>query len=146
MKIHIGDDEDSGLIHSIVTTAANVHDITPAAELLHGDEEVVYGDAGYNVIAKRVAMAGKTTECRVAMRPGRRRVLPDTPGGMLESLVETAKAHIRSKVEYPFRVINEQFSFQRTRLRGMAKNRCKFSLVAALTNLFLAHRSLLSAT
>ncbi len=47
MKVHIGDDKDSGLIHSVVTTAANVHDLTSAAQLLHGDEEVVYGDAGY---------------------------------------------------------------------------------------------------
>jgi len=46
MKVHIGVDKDSGLIHSVVTTAANVHDLTTAAELLHGDEEVVYGDAG----------------------------------------------------------------------------------------------------
>lgn len=45
--MHIGVDKDSGLIHSVVTTAANVHDLTPAAELLHGDEDVVYGDAGY---------------------------------------------------------------------------------------------------
>lgn len=51
MKVHIGVDKDSGLIHSVVTTAANVHDLTPAAELLHGDEEVVYADAGYQGIA-----------------------------------------------------------------------------------------------
>jgi IS5 family transposase len=30
-----------------------VHDLSTAAELLHGDEEVVYGDAGYQGIAKR---------------------------------------------------------------------------------------------
>jgi len=41
----------------------------------------------------------------VAMRPGRRRVLQNSPEGRLEDLVETAKAHIRSKVEHPFRVI-----------------------------------------
>ena len=46
MKVHIGVDKDSGLIHSVVTTAANVHDITRASQLLHGEEEVVYGDAG----------------------------------------------------------------------------------------------------
>ena len=72
MKIHAGVDKDSGLIHSVVTTAANVHDLTPAAELLHGAEEVVYADAGYQGIAKRSEMTGKTTEFRVAMRPGKR--------------------------------------------------------------------------
>jgi IS5 family transposase len=52
MKDHIGVDKDSGLIHSVITTAANVHDLTPVAELLHGVEEVVYGDTGYQGIAK----------------------------------------------------------------------------------------------
>jgi hypothetical protein len=55
----------------------------------------------------------------------------------LEDLVETAKAHIRSKVEHPFRVIKQQFGFQKTKLRGMTKNRCKMNVLAALTNLFL---------
>ena len=62
MKIHIGVDKDSGLIHSVATTAANVHDLTPVAELLHGDEEVVYGDAGYNGIAKRRDIAGNSSD------------------------------------------------------------------------------------
>ena len=59
-------DSESGLIHSMETTAAHVHDLTPAAQLLHGGE---------------------------------------TPKGRLDDLVETAKAHIRAKVEHPFRVI-----------------------------------------
>ena len=50
MKVHIGADSESGLIHSVETTAANVHDLTPAAELLHGEETVVYADAGYQGI------------------------------------------------------------------------------------------------
>ena len=144
MKIHAGVDKDSGLIHSIVTTAANVHDLTPAAELLHGEEEVVYADAGYQGIGKRPEMAGKSTEFRVAMRPGKRRALSDTPDGKLQDLVETAKAHIRAKGEHPFRVIKQQFGFQKTRLRGMVKNRCKVNVLAALTNLFLARRKLLA--
>ena len=92
MKVHIGVDKDSGLIHSVETTSANVHDITRAAQLLHGEEEVVYGDAGYQGIEKRAEMTGKSTTFRVAMRPGKRRVLPDTPDGRLLDLVETALA------------------------------------------------------
>ncbi len=137
-------DKDSILIHSVAVTAANVHDITPASELLHDDEEVVYDDAGYQGIGKIPEMAGKTTELRVAMRPGKRRALPDTPEGRLQNLIETAKAHIRSKVEHPFRVIKQQFGFQKTRLHGLAKNRCKINVLAALTNLFLARRRLLT--
>jgi IS5 family transposase len=146
MKVHIGVDKDSGLIHSVGTTAANVHDLTSAVELLHGDEEVVYGDAGYQGIAKRAEMAGRTKTFRVAMRPGERKALPDTSQRRLQDLVETAKAHIRSKAEHPFRVIKQQFGFQKARLRGMAKNRCKVNVIAALTNLFLARHLLLAAT
>jgi transposase, IS5 family len=144
MKVHAGVDKDSGLIHSVVVTAANVHDLTPAAELLHADEDAVYGDAGYQGIANRPEMAGTSGEFRVAMRLGKRRGLPDTLEGRLQDLIETAKAHIRSKVEHPFRVIKQQFGFQKTRLRGLAKNRCKINVLAALTNLFLARRQLLA--
>ena len=144
MKVHVGVDKDSGLIHSVDTTSANVHDITRAAQLLHGDEEVVYGDAGYQGIEMRAEMAGKSTTFRVAMRPGKRRVLPDTPDGRLIDLVETAKARIRAKVAHPFRVIKQQLGFQKTRLRSMAKNHCKVNVLTALTNLYLARTYLLA--
>jgi len=146
MKVHIGVDTDTGLIHSVETTAANVHDLTPAADLLHGEETVVYADAGYQGIEKRVEIEGKGIGFRVAMRPGKRRALPDTPEGRVDDLIETAKAHIRAKVEHPFRVIKRQFGFEKTRLRGMLKNRCKVNVLAALTNLFLVRHQLLFRT
>ena len=145
MKVHAGVDKNSGLIHSVVVTSANLHDLMPAADLLHGDEEVVYGAAGYQGIAKRLETKGAKAEFRVAIWPGERRALPDTSDGKLQDLIETAKTHIGSKVEYPFRVIKQQFGFQKTRLRGLAKNRCKVSVLTSVTNLFLALRRLLSA-
>jgi IS5 family transposase len=146
MKVHVGVDKDNGLIHSIETTSANVHDLTPAAELLHGKETVVYADAGYQGIEKREEMQGKAIGFRVAMRPGKRRALPDTTDGRLDDLIETAKAHIRAKGEHPFRVIKRQFGFQKTRLRGMLKNGCKVNVLAALANLFMARHELLCKT
>ena len=77
------------------------------------------------------------------MRPGKRRALPDTPDGKLQGLIERAKANNRSKGEHPFRVIKQQFGFQKTRLRGFSKNRCKIHVLAALSNLFQARRQLL---
>ena len=56
----------------------------------------------------------------------------------MEDLVEIAKAHIRLKVEHPFRVIKQQFGFQKTRRRGLAKNHGKINVMAALTHLYLA--------
>ncbi len=111
MKVQIGVDKDSGLIHSVVTTAASVNDLTPEAELLHGDEEVVYGDGGYQGMAKRPEMAGRAATFRVVMRTGKRRVLPDTADGKRQDLNEAAKAHVRAKVEHPLRVTMPQFGF-----------------------------------
>ena len=90
-------------------------------------------------------MARKTSEFRVAMRPCKRRGLPDTPEGRLHDLIEAAKAHVRAKIEHPSRVIKQRFGFQKTRLRGLAKNRCKINVLAPLTNLFLGGRQLLAA-
>ena len=115
--------KNSGLIHSVAVTAASVHDVTPAADLLHRDEQVVYGDAGYQGITKRLEVDGKKAEYRVAMRLGKRRALPETLEGKMQDLIEIFKAHVCSKVEHLFRVIKHQFGFQKTWLRGLFKNR-----------------------
>jgi transposase, IS5 family len=112
---------------------------------MHGDEEVVYRDAGYQGITKRPEMAGHSAVFRVEMRPGKRRALPDTPDGRLQDLIEAAKAHVRAKVEHPFRVIKQQFGFQKNGLRGLAKNRRKINVMAALTNLYITRDHLLAA-
>ena len=46
MKAHIGVDADSGLVHSVIGTAANVNDVSQGHGLLHGEEAVVFADAG----------------------------------------------------------------------------------------------------
>ena len=144
-EVHIGLDKDSGLIHSVAATSANIHDVTMAAELLHGEEKVVYGDAGYQGLHKREEMAGRDVDCRIAMRPGKcRRLCQEDPEEQLLHWEEQAKAHIRAKVEHPFRVIKQQFGFQKTRLRGMAKNHFKMMILDPLTNLFLARNRLLA--
>jgi IS5 family transposase len=73
MKAHIGVDAESGLVHTVIGTAANVHDINAAAALLHGDETDVYADAGYQGIEKRCEE--NAVRWYVAMRSGRRRQL-----------------------------------------------------------------------
>ena len=47
MKVHIGADVETGVVHSITTTPANVHDVTEPHRLPHGGEIRVWGDAGY---------------------------------------------------------------------------------------------------
>ena len=73
MKVHIGADAETGVVHSVATTPANVHDVTEAHRLLHGGEKRVWGDAGYQGVDKRAENRELGVEWQVAMRPGRRR-------------------------------------------------------------------------
>ena len=145
MKVDAGVYLDSGLLHSVVLTSTSVYDLKQAADYPHGDEQVIYAYAGYRGIAKRPEMAGKATEFRVAMRPGKSKALRDTPDARLQDLIEKSRPYIRSKDEHPFRVIKQQFGFQKTRLRGLAKNRCKINVMSALTNLYFARGHPLAA-
>ena len=116
MKAHIGVDADSGLVHTVVGTAANVNDVTQASALVHGEESDVFADAGYQGVAKREETQGIEANWHVAMRPGKRRVLDKaTPMGRVLDELEHVKARIRAKVEHPFRVIKRQFGFVKVR-------------------------------
>ena len=99
MKIHIGVDDELGIVHSVTATAANVHDLTEADNLLHGEEERVCGDAGYRGIEKREEHQTREVDWRISMRPGLRRLLAKDS---VEELNEKAKASVRAKVEHSF--------------------------------------------
>ena len=100
MKVHIGADAETGVIHSVRTTRANVHDVTEAHRLLHGGERSGLGaDAGYQGVDKRLENRELDVDWQVAMRPGRRRQLEP---GSYEALMEKQKASTRAKVEHPF--------------------------------------------
>ena len=81
MRCHFGVDATLGLVHSVVSTAANLPELSTDAERLHGDEKIVHRDWCYQDIAKRTEMAIKAAELRVAMRTGKRRPLPNTRNG-----------------------------------------------------------------
>jgi IS5 family transposase len=144
MKAHIGVDADSGLVHSVVGTAASVNDVTQAGSLLHGDEESAFGDAGYQGVHKRPEAAGPAWH--VAMRPGLRRKLnPFIEPQFIAEQIERAKASVRAKVEHPFRVLKQQFGYTKVRYRGLKKNTAQIVTLFALGNLWMARRSLMSA-
>ena len=118
MKAHIGVDSDSGLVHTVVGTAANVHDVTQASALVHGEESDVFADAGYQGVAKRKEIQDTKVNWHVAMRPGKRRALDKkSPLGALVYQLEHLKARIRAKVEHPFRVIKRQFGYVKVKYR-----------------------------
>jgi transposase, IS5 family len=144
MKAHIGVDAQSGLVHTVAGTAANVNDLNMAGALLHGDEEVAFGDAGYQGVHKRPEAQGPTWH--VAMRRGLRRKLnPYIETDFVAERVEKMKAGIRAKVEHPFRVVKQQFGFTKVRYRGLAKNTAQLVTLFALSNLWMARRDLTGA-
>ena len=144
MKAHIGVDADSGLTHTVVATAANVADVTLAHALLHGEEQDVFADAGYQGAAKRPENAERAVAWHVAMKPGQRRALPDTPLGQLRDQIERAKASIRAKVEHPFHVVKNLFRHRKVRYRGLAKNTAQLFSLFGLANLVLARGRLMA--
>ncbi len=143
MKAHIGVDADSGLVHTVKGTAANVNDVVEANGLLHGEETHAFGDAGYQGAAKRPD-AREDVQWHVGMPPGKRRALDKTckVDALVEQL-ERMKASIRAKVEHPFRVIKRQFGHVKVRYRGLAKNTAQLRTPFALSNLWMARRALL---
>jgi IS5 family transposase len=144
MKAHIGVDAESGLIHTVVTTPANVNDVTQAHALLHGNETDVFADAGYQGVSKRAENQDKAVAWHVALRPGKRRALPDTPLGALLEKIEHTKASIRAKVEHPFHVVKDLFKHRKARYRGLTKNGQQLLTLFGLANLVLARRWLLA--
>lgn len=142
MKAHIGTDAASGLVHTLVTTAANEHDVTQTHALLHGEEKQVYGDSGYLGAGKREENKDKDVDWVVAMRHGTRRKHRDsgTEKGQLIDQMEKLKSQIRSKVEHPFYWIKVAFKLRKVRYRGLAKNKAQLYSLFALANLFLGRR------
>ncbi len=146
MKAHIGADAESGLVHTVVGTAANVHDVTQAHALLHGEETCGFGDAGYRGAEKReeVKALHPAVQWFVAMQPGKRKTLNTSdPHDAITEQIEKIKAGVRAKVEHPFRVIKRQFGYVKTRYRGLAKNTAQLITLFALSNIWMVRRSLL---
>ncbi|TCJ18014.1 IS5 family transposase [Parasulfuritortus cantonensis] len=143
MKMHIGADAGLGLVHTLVTTSANVNDVTQGHALLHGEERLVFADAGYQGIEKRDE---KRTDARwhVAMRPGKRKALSATEVGRLDEQIERIKASIRAKVEHPFHVVKNVLGLRKVRYKGLAKNTAQLFTLLGLANLLIAKRRLLA--
>ncbi|MEX6504717.1 IS5 family transposase [Pseudomonas zhanjiangensis] len=145
MKAHIGVDDESGLVHSMVGTAANVADVTQVDQLLHGEENVVCADAGYTGVEKRSEHVGRKVIWQIAVRRSTYKKLGKTSAlYKAKRKIEKAKAQVRAKVEHPFRVIKRQFGYVKVRFRGLAKNTAQLMTLFALSNLWMARRHLLA--
>lgn len=146
MKAHIGADMESGLVHTVTATAANVADIAETHNLLHGDEKVAFLDAGYTGVEKReeITAGYSGVEFHVAAKRSKIKALPDGPLKELKQALEKIKAQVRARVEHPFHVLKNLFRHRKVRYRGLVKNLAQLHTLFALANLVIAKRNLLS--
>jgi len=142
MKAHVGVDVASGLVHTVVGTAANEADITQTAALLHGEEEDVFGDAGYTGADKRPELEDRDVSWNIAIKRGIIKALPKALRDLAEP-VERALSQVRAVVEHPFHIIKNRFHHKKLRYRGLNKNTAQLHTLFALANLVIAKQALL---
>jgi IS5 family transposase len=132
MKVHIGVDSKSGLIHSASVTAANVHDSLEVPNLLHGEETRFYGDSAYRGKDQRDRLKGLAPKAKdfTNRRAYRNRPLTDE-----DKETNRRKSAVRSKVEHPFLTLKRLWGFTKTRYRGLAKNANRAFAMLAMINL-----------
>ena len=140
MKPHIGVDSRARLIHSLITTAANVHDDKILGDLLHGEETKMYGDQAYRSQKAAIRQNAPNAKDFTNQRCRYRGVVDEVECGK-----NRTKSSVRAKVEHPFLVIKRVFGFVKVRYRGRAKNTERLWVTCGLTNLFMVRRKLLRA-
>lgn len=138
MKAHIGVDSQSKLIHSVVATAANVHDSQLLGDLLHGDETRVWGDSAYTGQGEVIRQHAPKAKDFTNMKGFRNRPLSDR-----DAAKNNTKSKVRAKVEHPFLILKRIFGFNKVRYRGLDKNANRLFVAFGLVNLYMARRQLL---
>lgn len=141
-KAHIGVDRDSGLVHHVVTTAANEHDLNVLPDLLTGEEETVHGDSGYLGAEKRKEAklhnnGGQLIRYEINRRPSQIKKLSKS-GQAYAKKTNRKKSSVRAKVEHVFAVVKRLFHFRKTLYRGLRRTCAKLHITLALANLYLA--------
>ena len=140
MKLHIGVDSQSGLAHSAVVTAANVHDKHPLPDLLHGNEQRVYGDSAY--ASQKDLISSKAPHAKNFTHQRTRRA-----GGMVDEVARGKnhnKSKIRARVEHVFGVVKRLWGFCKVRYRGLQKNATRAFTALALANIYLGRQRLMA--
>jgi len=139
MKIHTGTDADSGLVHTVKGTAANVADVNVLGELLHGGEDSLHGDSAYHSKALKAQAEANGLEFNVNQRGTKSRPLTKA-----QRLRNRRLSRIRAVVEHPFLVVKRLWGHAKVRYRGIAKNLAQMNTLFALANLYRVRYRLLS--
>jgi transposase, IS5 family len=137
MKVHVGVDSASGLVHSASVTAANVHDSQQLSNLLHGQETRLYGDSAYRnqkSVLKQIAPKAKDFTNQRAYR--------NRPLSEADKLTNRRKSSVRAKVEHVFRPLKTLWGFAKARYRGLQKNANRAFAMLAMVNIYKWDRPL----
>lgn len=137
MKFHVGASK-RGLVHSLATGPANEADITRLDDLLHGEEDELYGDQAYWSEDHRLQCKHAGIRYRV-----NRRAKPGSKLTDQEKLINRSRSRRRAFGEFPFHVVKRLWGFAKVRYRGLHKNTVRAFAAFALSNLYLVRRRLL---
>jgi IS5 family transposase len=137
MKAHVGTDSQRGLAHTIVVTNAGVHDSQVMDELLHGEEQAVYGDRAYTSEKKRREYEAKGIKWCVKRKACRHYQLSEED---LE--YNHQQGRVRAKGEHAFLVVKYLWHYTKVRYKGLNKNAAQVFSLFALANLYMVRREL----
>ena len=140
MKVHTGTDADSGLVHTVTATAANVADLNVLGELLHGAEDSLHGDSAYHAKALKEQAEAAGIAFHVNQRGSSTRPLTQRQRARNRRL-----SRIRAIVEHPFLVVKRLWGHANVRYRGIAKNLAQMHMLFALANLYRVRYRLMSS-
>ena len=137
MKAHVGTDTGKGLAHSIVVTDAAVHDSQVMDELLHGEEQAVYGDRAYTSEKKKAEYEARGIRWCVNRKACRHYKLSPE-----DVEYNHKQSQIRAKGEHAFLVVKHLWHYQKVKYKGLFKNAAQVFSLFALANLYLARHEL----
>ena len=138
MKIHVGTDLQ-GRVHHVKVTDAAVHDSKVMEDLLHGEEQSIYGDKAYANAQKAAKAEASGVDWRVNRKAKVNRKLT-----CADQSFNRKSNRTRAKVEHIFGVVKHLWGYRKTRYRGLHKNACQAYTLMALANLYLSKRELAS--
>lgn len=130
-KAHVGVDEGSGLIRTVLTTPANINDTTPADLLIRGDERVVWGDAAYHTHARERSLKERGVKPRLMRRANKHH--PKLPPRLAR--YNRLISRRRAAVETTFATLKLRMGLAKIRYVGLAKARAQVTLAAFAFNL-----------
>ena len=139
MKVHTGVDADSGLVHTVRATAANVADVNVLGELLHGGEESLHGDSAYHSKELKAQAEANGIEFNVNQRGTKHHPLTKT-----QRMRNRRLSRVRAVVEHPFLVVKRLWGHAKVRYRGIRKNLAQMNTLFGLANLYRVRYRLLS--